>query len=117
MSLRERFEVLYQAELERQGKTFDPVVFRLEANGDYFIGLVQAAWWGYQQAVPVVDRSAVRDAIAIALSDAYDCTRVWAAWGVGTMSEDDFQLVAEDDERLDEIVDAALVAAGLEVTK
>lgn len=70
---------------------------------------------GVEQAAPVVDRSAVRDAVAAALGDAYDCTRVWAAWGVGTMSEDDFQLVAEDDERLDEIVEAALVAAGLAV--
>lgn len=55
-------------------------------------------------------RQRVRDAIAGALGEAYDCTRVWSAWGYGTMSSDDFQLVADDDERLDEIVDAALQA-------
>lgn len=53
-------------------------------------------------------REAVRDAIAEALGDAYDCTRVWAAWGVGTMGPDDFSLVREDSDRLDEIADAAL---------
>ena len=27
------------------------------------------------------------------LSNAYYCTRVWEAWGVGTMTEDDFELI------------------------
>ena len=53
---------------------------------------------------------AVRDAIAEALGDAYDCTRVWSAWGVGTMDQDDFQLVAEDSDRVAEIADAAIAA-------
>ena len=49
---RDKFESLYRAEVERQGKNFEPVIFRLDDNGDYFIGLVQAAWWGYQQSEP-----------------------------------------------------------------
>jgi hypothetical protein len=53
----------------------------------------------------------VYDAVRDALGDAYDCTRVWHAWGVGTMSQDDFRLVAEDDERVAEIADAAILAA------
>ena len=48
----------------------------------------------------------VRDALSARLGDAMDCTRVWSAWGVGTMSEDDFQLLADNDERLDELVAA-----------
>lgn len=32
----------------------------------------------------------VANALNEELSDAYDCTRVWQAWGVGTMSERDF---------------------------
>ena len=48
------------------------------------------------------------EAISGALGEAMECTRVWAAWGVGTMSEDDFALVANDQERLHEIASACL---------
>jgi hypothetical protein len=52
----------------------------------------------------------VRDAVAGALGDAYDCLRVWSAWGVGTMRSGDFSLVAEDSERVNEIANAAVLA-------
>ncbi|MDR5839371.1 hypothetical protein [Caballeronia sp. LZ034LL] len=55
-------------------------------------------------------QQAVRDAIAEALGDAYDCMRVWNAWNVGTMSQDDFQRVADDDSRIEEIANAAITA-------
>lgn len=55
-------------------------------------------------------RQAVIDAIAEALGDAYDCTRVWHAWQVGTMSQDDFVLVTDQSDRLYEIADAAISA-------
>lgn len=55
---------------------------------------------------------AVRDAIAETLGDAYDCTRVWSAWNVGTMGPHDFVPVAEDDERMHELTIAALDASG-----
>lgn len=58
-----------------------------------------------------LDRPAAREALTEALSGALDCTRVWEAWGVGTMTEDDFTEVASDDARLDDIIDA--VAAPL----
>ena len=56
-------------------------------------------------------REAVIEAVAESLGDAYDCTRVWSAWGYRTMSEDDFSRVAEDRSRLEEIADAALAAS------
>lgn len=56
------------------------------------------------------EREAVKQAIAEALGDAYDCIRVWSAWSYGTMGPDDFQLVADDDDRLDEITEAAIGA-------
>lgn len=56
---------------------------------------------------------AVRDALAESLGDAYDCTRVWSAWGVGTMSEYDFVPVNEDEDRLRELTIAALDASGV----
>lgn len=57
-------------------------------------------------------REAVVAAIAEALGDALDCTRVWSAWGAGTMSEEDFRQVADDPERVAEIADAAIAAIG-----
>ncbi len=51
-----------------------------------------------------------KEAVAEALGDALDCTRVWSAWGYGTMSESDFREVRDDEDRLDEITRAALSA-------
>lgn len=55
-------------------------------------------------------RQAVMDAIADWLGDAMDCTRVREAWSYGTMSADDFRIIAEDESRLMEIADAAILA-------
>lgn len=55
-------------------------------------------------------KQAVMEAIAEALGGAYDCTRAWSAWGVGTMGRDDFSLVAEDSDRVSELADAAIAA-------
>lgn len=49
------------------------------------------------------------------LDGIYCCTRVWEAWSVGTMSEDDFVPAAEI-EMADEIA-AALIAAGIGTAK
>lgn len=40
---------------------------------------------------------ALEDAIRSGLSCTYHCLRVWSAWSVGTMSEDDFEPVDESD--------------------
>ncbi|SNS16789.1 hypothetical protein [Pseudomonas segetis] len=62
-----------------------------------------------QSGVVLPERDALRDIVAQAIGwDAYDCTRVWSAWGVGTMSEDDFVPVVEQEDRLYEITDACL---------
>lgn len=50
----------------------------------------------------------IDDAITESLGDAMDCTRVWSAWGYGTMDEDDFVRVADDPCRVMEIRDAVL---------
>lgn len=52
----------------------------------------------------------IREAVAEALGEAYDCLRVWSAWSAGTMGPDDFRLVAEDGDRVEEIVQAVLNA-------
>lgn len=52
------------------------------------------------------ERELARDRLADAIGgDAFDCTRTWSAWGVGTMSEDDFVPIINDDNRLNEILD------------
>lgn len=40
--------------------------------------------------VVAIDRESLIDLIEDNLYAVYHCTRVWSAWGVGTMSEDDF---------------------------
>ncbi len=62
---------------------------------------------------PEVQRDAVIAAVTEALGNAYDCQRVWQAWSVGTMGQDDFALVAEDSDRVAEIADAAIEAMRL----
>lgn len=47
-------------------------------------------------------RCRIQDALLSTLDDVYDCTRVWSAWGYGTMDEHDFRPVLD---RLDELVD------------
>ena len=42
--------------------------------------------------------------------DALHCTRVWEAWGYGTMSEEDFSPVTNDAEAVHEIASAVLEA-------
>ena len=65
-----------------------------------------------EDAAPLSDEhcEAVHQAVAEALGNAYDCMRVWSAWGCGTMGSDDFTLTAEDDDRVAEIADAAIEA-------
>lgn len=62
--------------------------------------------------LPVTDsqREAVREAVTAALGEAYDCLRVWSAWSYGTMGPDDFRMVAEDDDRVNEITEAVISA-------
>lgn len=43
------------------------------------------------------ERAALIKLIADELSLTYHCTRVWDAWNVGTMSQDDFESVSESD--------------------
>ena len=53
------------------------------------------------------------EAVAEALGEGTDCLRVWSAWSVGTMSQDDFVLIAESPDRVKEITEAALGAVEL----
>lgn len=47
-------------------------------------------------------RVAIQRGLIAELGDTYDCTRVWSAWGYGTMGEDDFVPVLD---RLNDLID------------
>lgn len=63
-------------------------------------------------------RTAIRDDIRTALvrvldsQEALHCTRVWEAWSYGTMTEDDFAAVTQDEASIDELVEAVAAAIG-----
>ena len=99
-----------KAELEGEGPTDEDLYSLAEQfHGDPVPAMRRAL-----EPVAELDdqrREAVHQAVAEALgSGAYDCTRVWSAWQVGTMGEDDFVPVAEDPDRVAEIADAAIEA-------
>ena len=63
-------------------------------------------------AIPL-DKDEVAQLIAEHLGGTYHCTRVWEAWNVGTMSQDDFEPVDESEtptEIADAIIDAIRAA-------
>jgi hypothetical protein len=55
----------------------------------------------------IPSREGLADLFAELLTDVYHCTRVWSAWGFGTMSEDDFEPVDCSDTPI-ELADAVL---------
>lgn len=75
---------------------------------DGVISGVECAYAHHVAPIALPEPEQLFEAIAGALGEAMDCTRVWAAWGAGTMSEDDFSLVADDQDRLHEIATACL---------
>jgi hypothetical protein len=47
-----------------------------------------------------------RTAAVDALAGLWTCGRVWSAWGVGTMTQDDFLEASESDECIEQVMDA-----------
>lgn len=56
-------------------------------------------------------REISNDAVIDCLWDSYDCVRAWSAWYVGTMSEQDFIPITDNEERTLEISEGALAPA------
>lgn len=54
----------------------------------------------------VLDEAALRESVAEGISSLYGCGRVWNAWNVGTMTQDDFYGAGECDECIDQVMDA-----------
>ena len=52
----------------------------------------------------------LEEALREELGEAVDCTRVWEAWGYGTMSETDFILLADQPDRMRGLAEAVLNA-------
>ena len=66
------------------------------------------------QAVPLTEVQ-IADVVREHLTSTYVCTRVWEAWSVGTMTEDDFTPASETD-MADDIAGALISAALTETT-
>lgn len=99
-----------------QRKAMNDFLDKLPAMGDY-----DAAWLVHQRALAMAPkqeapqpapeiRTVLRDSLASGLTLAYGCSRVWSAWSVGTMSQDDFYPASECDDLLDELCDLAIAA-------
>lgn len=58
----------------------------------------------------VLSDEALREAVAESLRGMYGCGRVWSAWNVGTMREDDFYPAEECDECITQVADAVRAA-------
>lgn len=111
------FEVLTEADFERiwnelggmdaWTKTFGYYQFGFHVQ-DAIIERVQDAA-SQSQAVPselasLHENEEVRQAIAEGLRGLWGCGRVWSAWSVGTMGEDDFYAADESDECIDQMI-------------
>lgn len=117
MSMRKEFEEWYWSIYGEAFECSRDEAFELDENGIHENEHARFSFesWKASRQSMAVDLEPVRDAIAVTLGEAMDCTRVWSAWGVGTMGEDDFALIAEDDGRLNEIAISAIEAAGFKV--
>lgn len=50
----------------------------------------------------------IKEYLAHELSEAYESTRCWSAWSYGTMSEDDFEHIGSDEDRIENIAKTIL---------
>ena len=55
-------------------------------------------------------REEITEAVKGALDDALLCSRVWEAWTHNTMTEDDFSQASDNEEFVEQIVDAVIAA-------
>ena len=61
--------------------------------------------------------SELKEEIEKCLECVYVCTREWSSWGVGTMTQDDFHPVNEDDNIVEDILKAVSPAKDAEVVE
>jgi hypothetical protein len=97
---------------------FEPGAAPSQAAADLIdaVGAVTRIF-GWDASTTGVSRmNAALDALAAAVGDTYVCTRVWEAWSVGTMSQDDFTPLAETPELLHDILGEVLAALGVRTT-
>lgn len=80
--------------------------------GQHDVWCIPVAQHSAPSGEPAADlRERLTDAIAAGLHGTYHCTRVWSAWQVGTMDENDFEPVDESDTP-GELADAVLALIG-----
>ena len=98
----------YAADTAPEGEGCDIAAGLIDPNvSDWLRDVAAAVAAPVAPAASTPSKEVLTDAIAAGLRDTYHCTRVWSAWGVGTMSEDDFSPVDESDTPA-ELADAVL---------
>jgi len=101
---REEFE---QAVTDRWSNSYS---FTRFGDEDYYDEVLEGMWWGWQASRQAlegepVDVERIADTVRDYLGDIFACTRVWEAWQVGTMTQNDFT-PADETELADEIATA-----------
>ena len=91
-------------------KWSDSYKFTRFGDEDYYDEVLEGMWWGWQagrQALEgeAVDVERIADTVRDYLGDIFECTRVWEAWQVGTMTQNDFT-PADETELADDIAGA-----------
>ena len=112
MDSRAKFELWAKEEAKKTSLGFNDLTLERDySSPDYYAKLwVNAAWRGWQanrQALEgeAVDVERIADTVRDHLGDIFACTRVWSAWQVGTMTQNDFT-PADETELADEIATA-----------
>ena len=101
---REEFE---QAVTDRWSDSYS---FTRFGDEDYYDEVLEGMWWGWQASRQAlegepVDVERIADTVRDYLGDIFACTRVWEAWQVGTMTQNDFT-PADETELADDIAGA-----------
>ncbi|QJA43019.1 hypothetical protein [Phaeobacter phage MD18] len=98
--------------MKPDGTPYRVAEFHHAADAAFAEALVNAYRAGHLVPLQITEQTAslVREALIEELGDAMDCTRVWEAWGVGTMRADDFVHVSDDEDRVADLVDAVMKA-------
>ena len=91
-------------------KWSDSYKFTRFGDEDYYDEVLEGMWWGWQASRQALEGEPVTaeriaDTVRDYLGDIFECTRVWEAWQVGTMTQNDFT-PADETELADDIAGA-----------
>ncbi len=93
--LEEFLRVYIDTGSETAKKTIARVTGKIEAYRQVLLELGKPVLF---ENLPEKEQVKYFDIVSSHLRDTYACSRVWEAWGYGTMTEEDFSLACDDDD-------------------